>query len=156
MSKELEALERIGNKLATGGAVINQTFDFEIIKQALTELETLKSQNRNAYKEGYEQGKFDASMEETPTAVEICKALSEYWGYEWKTVYELMGDRQIEQQEHQKYMFDSVIAFNCSFPMRSKYAPSINLFKGGVEGIENYPPHLIPPIGKFYEKEVGK
>ena len=64
MTKELEALERIGNKLATGGAVINQTFDFEIIKQALTELETLKSQNRNAYKEGYEQGKFDARMEE--------------------------------------------------------------------------------------------
>ena len=43
MSKELEALEKIGNILATGGAVINQTTNFEILKQALIELETLRA-----------------------------------------------------------------------------------------------------------------
>ena len=48
VSNESEALERIGNKLATGGAVINQTFDFEIIKQALTELETLQKKYKLA------------------------------------------------------------------------------------------------------------
>ena len=60
MSKELEALEKIGNILATGGAVINQTTNFEILKQALVELEILRK---------------------VPTSEEVCKALENYFGY---------------------------------------------------------------------------
>ena len=97
MSNEIELLNELRNELnKTFGNLLWINIPIIKAKQALTELETLKSQNRNAYKEGYEQGKFDARMEETPTADEVCEALSEYWGYEWKTVYELMGDRQIE------------------------------------------------------------
>ena len=64
MSKELEALNDIEKafKLILN-ADISTTKEFKLIKQALTELETLKTQNRNAYKEGYEQGRFDERME---------------------------------------------------------------------------------------------
>ena len=141
VSNESEALERIGNKLATGGAVINQTFDFEIIKQALTELETLKSQNRNAYKEGYEQGKFDARMEETPTADEICKALSEWL----KEKIFLKEDNSFYYTKIGKFYNNDVVI--CEWNLRDK---TITFYQS------NIPPHLITLIGKFYEKEVGK
>ena len=64
MSKELEAINDIEKafKLILN-ADISTTKEFKLIKQALTELETLKAQNRNAYKEGYEQGRFDERME---------------------------------------------------------------------------------------------
>ena len=64
MSKELEAINDIEKafKLILN-ADISTTKEFKLIKQALTELETLKTQNRNAYKEGYEQGRFDERME---------------------------------------------------------------------------------------------
>ena len=70
VSKELEALERIGNKLATGGAVINQTFDFEIIKQALTELEWLQDKEEMYYKAL-------CKLEEASNMSEVRKILNE-------------------------------------------------------------------------------
>jgi len=66
MSKELEALkdlEKRNNALKEEGHFHIGETTMTVIKQALTELETLKAQNRNAYKEGYEQGRFDERME---------------------------------------------------------------------------------------------
>ena len=100
-------------------------------------VEETKEERRKAYKEGYEQGKFDARINIPPNEQEVCEALGEFLNkkvYYEKSPYRVFStglpvtsdNYIIEEQD------DNTIAFNSNI-------------------CELYPPRLITLIGRFYE-----
>jgi hypothetical protein len=144
MSKELESLKQfqylvVAENDAGSFVMFKDTEEYNDIKQALQELETLKKQNRNAYKEGYEQGKFDERMtnidNRPPTADDVCK------------LYELLYRTPLIYNKTMK-RFEEIKGG------RAKGRYIATLYPFGLKIYHPFKLHLITLIGRFYESEV--
>ena len=127
MSKELEALNDLGDRLAsvdTSKSIEEAHYDvFPIIRQALT----------------------------PPTADEVCEALSEWYGADVKHDYHQHDDIN-EVYMHDQFYFRKIKTDIDGKP----YTIHKSIVVGDKNGLSfnaYLPPHLITLIGRFYEAQ---
>ena len=112
--------------------------------------ESYQDGRRKGFKDGYEQGKFDAEMNfrynTPPTEQEVCEALSEY--YDTKVYY--------EEQEYGTSFYLGKVKKDMNGKEYTVKRTIVCSYEGEIVWNASLPPHLITLIGRFYEGRATK